>query len=73
MTMNHRVFEDLEIAFWNATIPAMTRVRKIRLACHHVRLTLRRAVPRQVLLSAVVWSVIGLTIGISIGLLLASL
>jgi hypothetical protein len=73
MTMNHPIFENLEIAFWNTTIPVLTGVRRLRQAAHRGRLTLRHVVPPRVFLQSAVWSIIGLMIGLLTGMLMTGL
>lgn len=73
MTMNHRVIENLEIAFWNTTIPAMTGARLLRQSIEQVKTGLLKNIPSRVLLQSLVWSVIGLVFGLLLGISQAGL
>jgi hypothetical protein len=71
--MDHRLIENLEIAFWNTTIPALIGMRWLRQVFSHGRTAFFAIVPERVLLQSVVWSVIGLIFGVLLGILNAGL
>lgn len=77
MTTNHRFFKNLEIVFWDTTIPALTNVRKLRQTIYYCYTMLSRTVPKRalkrVIMQSFVWSAIGLIFGLLLGLLSASL
>jgi hypothetical protein len=73
MLMSHRLFQNIEIAFWNTTIPALLGIRWVRQTIHRGKTALFAAVPAQVLLQSAVWSIIGLIFGVILGILSAGL
>jgi len=75
MTINNRVFENLEIVFWDTTIPALSVARSLRQTMYKFRRIIRSYLPpiwlRGIFL--VVCSAFGLTFGLLIGIVLSTL
>jgi hypothetical protein len=71
--MNSRFFEQVEIVFWDATIPVMTRIRKVQNSLLS-RNTTQTAVddtliPERLMTKIIFWSVVGLAFGLFLGML----
>jgi hypothetical protein len=69
--MNSRLFDQVEIVFWDTTIPVMTRIRSIQSNLYrtHGQSTITHEAVIQLIWQSFVWSLVGLAFGIFLGFL----
>jgi hypothetical protein len=67
--VNPRLFESIEIAFWDTTIPVLTQIKNFRRVARDEQTTRFTKILANLVQQILVWSAIGLIFGLFLGLL----